>query len=271
MQKNKILTLFVGLFVLLAILGLFFLGFKASRLGGFHPGEVYELQALFGDASGLGKEAKVTLAGVQIGRVSSIELIPERAEAKITFEISQSVSLPIDSNARILTSGLLGERYIGITPGTSDKMLKNGDSLTRTGGAMVLEKMLQQISGFSSEFYPDQYYTVKARFSDITGLSSNAAVTQSGVQIGRITNIALDQKTFQAVVTMQIAKQYNQIPLDSSADILSSSLIGGKYIGITAGGDTQMMTDGDEFQYTNSSVVLEKVIQQFITNMSMKN
>lgn len=270
MQKSRVVSIAVGLFVLLAVMGLFFLGFKASRLGGFHPNNTYHVSAVFGDVSGLGKEAKVAMAGVQIGRVASIDLNAKTAEAVVNLEINKDVVLPKDSAAQILTTGLLGERYIGINRGTAPDALHDGDRLARTDGAVVLEKVLSGFGGGAS-FYPDKSYTVTARFSDISGLSKDAAVMQSGVPIGRIVSIDLDQKTFQAVVTMAIDSRYNQIPADSSADILSASLIGGKYIGITPGGDTDMLADGDEFQYTNSSVVLEKVIQQFIANMSMKN
>lgn len=267
MQKNRWISATVGLFVALAIIGLFFLGFKASQLGGFKPGEVYLLHARFGDVSGLDKQATVSLSGVQIGRVVSTVLDPETAEAVVTMEISQKFLLPADSTAQIFTDGLLGKKYIGIIPGVKQTTLQQGDTITRTGDAMVLEKILKQFSGAQGSYYPNTAYNLSARFDNISGLSVNAPVTLAGVQIGRVKSITLDQQAYQAVAVLEIASQYNRLPRDSSADILSSSIIGGKYIGISPGGETVMLGEGDQFQYTSSSIVLEKLISQFVTNI----
>ncbi len=270
MQNKKVVLIGVGFFTVLSLAGLFFLGFKASNLGSFRPDSVYEVRALFADASGLGKDARVSMAGVQIGRVAKIALSEDNDDAVVVLQLDAQYRLPKDSTAQILTAGLLGERYVGVSRGVASESLADGDVLTHTKSALMLEKMLQQFTGNGSGFYPDSTYTLTARFADATGLSVDTPVTQSGVQIGRVANIALDQKSFQAVVKMEIATQYNHIPLDSSADILSSSLLGGKYIGISPGGEMIALEDGDEFQYSNSSVVLERVIQQFISNMTMK-
>lgn len=115
-------------------------------------------------------------------------------------------------------------------------------------------------------------YEVSAMFSDISGLSSNAKVTMSGVQVGRVSRITYDAKMYQARVVMQISGEYNQLPLDTSAEILTAGLLGEKYIGLTPGGDDEVvLKDGDQIQYTSSSMVLEKLIQQFISNMSMSS
>lgn len=270
MNNQKTIATAVGAFVLCAVLGLFFLGFKASSLGSFRPQDTYRVRANFGDVSGLNKNAQVSLAGVQIGRVAAIGLSADGKEAEVLLTLDGAVQLPADSGAQILTSGLLGERYIGISPGGGSEMLKDGDTLRRTGGSLVLEKMLQQFTGSKGGFYPDKLYRLSARFSDVSGLNVDAAVMQAGVQIGRVAAIRLEQSAFQAVVEMEIAAEYAQIPFDSSADIVSSSLLGGKYVAITAGGDSQFLSDGDEFQFSNSSVVLERVIQQFISNMTMQ-
>lgn len=267
MQKNRWISVTVGLFVALAIAGLFFLGFRASRLGGFSPGEIYHLHARFGDVSGLDKQATVSLSGVQIGRVIGFVLDPKTAEAVVSMEISKKVFLPGDSTAQIFTAGLLGKKYIGIIPGVKKTALQEGDTMTRTGDAMVLEKMLKQFSGAQGSYYPNVAYDLSARFDNISGLSVNAPVTLSGVQIGRVKSITLDQEAYQAVVGLEIASQYDRLPRDSSADILSSSILGGKYIGISPGGETAMLADGDVFQYTSSSIVLEKLISRFVTNM----
>lgn len=270
MKNQKTITIAVGAFVFCALIGLFFLGFKASSLGSFRPQNVYQIRANFGDVSGLSKNAQVSLAGVQIGRVGEIRLNLARNEAEVLLNIDGAARLPVDSAAQILTSGLLGERYIGISLGSSSETLKDGDTLRRTGGALVLEKALQQFMGGKGGFYPEKSYHVTARFSDVSGLNLDAPVTQSGVQIGRVSAIRLEQQSFQVIVEMEIAAEYGHIPFDSSADIVSSSLLGGKYVAISVGGDSQVLTDGDEFQFSNSSMVLERVIQQFISNMTMQ-
>ncbi len=270
MQKNRWIMASVGLFVLFAIAGVFFLGFKASNLGKFQVDKTYSIRAQFGDVSGLGKQASVFMSGVQIGRVTSITLNPKTAEAEVAMIISRDVELPTDSVAKILTSGLLGDKYIGIQPGIATEMIHDGEQLKRTGGALVLEKMLQQFSGSKGAFYPEDSYTVTARFNDATGLQVDSPVTLAGVQIGQVKSISLDQETFQAVAALEIASDFDKIPSDSSADILSTSLIGGKYIGISPGGDSIMLEDGGEIMYTTSTVVLEKLISQFVTNMGSK-
>ncbi|WP_233120038.1 MlaD family protein [Rappaport israeli] len=103
----------VGLFVLAALMALVFLGFQASNMSGFKTGKSYELVAYFNDVSGLSKQASVTMAGVQVGRVKSIELNQERFQAKVVLEISNRYdALPVDTSADILTAGLLGENIL---------------------------------------------------------------------------------------------------------------------------------------------------------------
>lgn len=112
-------------------------------------------------------------------------------------------------------------------------------------------------------------YEVSAMFQDVSGLSANAKVTMSGVQVGRVTGIAYDAQFYQARVTLQISGEYNTLPIDTSAEILTAGLLGEKYIGLTPGGDEIALKHGDQIQYTSSSMVLEKLIQQFISNMSI--
>lgn len=112
-----------------------------------------------------------------------------------------------------------------------------------------------------------QGYTVTAAFNNIGGLKTGAPVDLAGVRIGRVTNIKLDQTTYQAVVSMHINNQY-KIPKDSDASILTSGLLGDQYIGVGPGGSTQSMHNGDKFVITQSAIILEKLIGQFMTSMS---
>lgn len=108
-------------------------------------------------------------------------------------------------------------------------------------------------------------YTVSARFDNIGGLKPRAPVKSAGVVVGRISTIQFDDKTYQATVTMTIDKIY-QFPKDSSAKILTSGLLGEQYIGLEAGGDDQMLADGGKITQTQSAIVLENLISQFLYN-----
>lgn len=145
MQSNRSISVAVGLFVLLALAGMVFLALQASNARGFRMSHPYQVNADFADISGLSKNAKVTMAGVQIGKVKSIGYDQETYKAKVVLEISGEYDrLPIDSSADILTAGLLGEKYIGVVPGGEPAMLQNGDTIQYTGSSMVLEKLIQQ-------------------------------------------------------------------------------------------------------------------------------
>ncbi|MHB1228920.1 MAG: outer membrane lipid asymmetry maintenance protein MlaD [Halothiobacillus sp.] len=109
-------------------------------------------------------------------------------------------------------------------------------------------------------------YTVTAQFDNIGGLSDRSPIKLSGVTIGRVEHIQIDPKTFEAVVTMVIASQYNNLPKDSFASIYTAGLLGAQYIEISPGGDTQVLKNGDKITMTQSAVVLEKIISKFLFN-----
>ena len=108
-------------------------------------------------------------------------------------------------------------------------------------------------------------YTVSARFDNIGGLKPRAPVKSAGVVVGRIADIRFDDTSYQATVTMTIENIY-KFPKDSSAKILTSGLLGEQYIGLEAGGDDQMLADGGMITQTQSAVVLENLISQFLYN-----
>lgn len=107
-------------------------------------------------------------------------------------------------------------------------------------------------------------YPVQARFDNIGGLKPRAAVRTAGVVVGRVKQISLDPKTFQGVVTLDIQKSY-QFPKDTSAKILTAGLLGDQYIGLEPGGDDANIQPGDTLAQTQSAVVLENLIGQFLT------
>jgi phospholipid/cholesterol/gamma-HCH transport system substrate-binding protein len=143
MGKKSIETL-VGIFVLLGFAGLVFLALKAANLGSFSSGESYTLTARFDNIGGLKVRAPVKSAGVTVGRVASITLDPVRFQGLVRLDIGRDYQFPNDSSARILTSGLLGDQYLGIEPGAQEKMYANGDEIKQTQSAVVLESLISQ-------------------------------------------------------------------------------------------------------------------------------
>lgn len=107
-------------------------------------------------------------------------------------------------------------------------------------------------------------YLLKAKFENVAGLKVRAPVTVAGVRVGRVTDIDYDSQAFQAVVSMRIDGAYDQLPLDTSASVLTSGLVGEKYIGLEPGGDMEMLKDGDVLTLTQSSLVLEQMIGKFL-------
>jgi phospholipid/cholesterol/gamma-HCH transport system substrate-binding protein len=110
------------------------------------------------------------------------------------------------------------------------------------------------------QYMQDTGYRVTARFSDVAGLKEQAPVTLAGVNVGRVESIKFDNEMLDAVVTLRIDNQYNQIPDDSDASINTAGLLGSKYIGIGPGGSETYFEDGSEIQITQSAVILEDVI-----------
>jgi phospholipid/cholesterol/gamma-HCH transport system substrate-binding protein len=108
-------------------------------------------------------------------------------------------------------------------------------------------------------------YTITARFDNIGGLKPRAPVKSAGVVVGRIADIRFDDTTYQATVTMTLERSY-QFPKDSAAKILTSGLLGEQYIGLEAGGSDQMLAQGNMITQTQSAVVLENLISQFLYN-----
>jgi len=107
-------------------------------------------------------------------------------------------------------------------------------------------------------------YSLTARFDNIGGLKARAPVRSAGVTVGRVTGITLDSKTFQGVVTLDIDRRF-QFPKDSAAKILTAGLLGDQYVGIEPGGDDKNLAAGDTVAQTQSAVVLENLIGQFLT------
>jgi phospholipid/cholesterol/gamma-HCH transport system substrate-binding protein len=144
MMSRKELDLWVGLFVLIGIGAMLFLALKVANLSAFSTAETYRFQAKFDNIGGLKPRAPVKSAGVVVGRVSDIRFDNETFEAVVTVSVERRFQFPKDSSAKILTSGLLGEQYVGLAPGGDTVNLKDGDTLKITQSAVVLENLISQ-------------------------------------------------------------------------------------------------------------------------------
>ena len=134
-------------------------------------------------------------------------------------------------------------------------------------GLVLLGWMAITVSGL--DFSPaEDEYSVSARFSNVAGLKPRAKVTSAGVTVGRVDAIELDPDQGMAVVTLALNGRFDQFPLDTSASILTSGLLGEKYIGLRMGAEFDYLIDGDEILDTQSSLVLEELIGRFLLSGS---
>jgi phospholipid/cholesterol/gamma-HCH transport system substrate-binding protein len=113
-------------------------------------------------------------------------------------------------------------------------------------------------------------YDVTAQFENIGSLKPGAAVSMAGVTVGRVDSISFDQNVYKAVVKMRIASSFNRIPSDSDAAIMTSGLLGGQYIGITAGGAEEFLKSGDRIELVQDALVLENLINQLVASFMSK-
>ena len=143
MQKSRH-DLWVGLFVLIGLAALVFLALQSANLLSLNFQRGYRITANFDNIGGLKPKAAVRSAGVVVGRVADIRFDDERYQARIDLDMDTRFKFPKDSALKILTSGLLGEQYIGIEAGASDQNLAAGDNVTATQSAVVLENLISQ-------------------------------------------------------------------------------------------------------------------------------
>ena len=143
MQQTRSIEIGTGLFVLLGLAALFFLTTQTTGGKDFSAADTYEVEARFENIGSLKERAPVAMSGVTIGRVSSIEFDPDTLEAKVLFVIDRRYDqIPDDSDASILTAGLLGSQYIGLQAGGSDLYLEDGSEIWSTQSAIVLENLI---------------------------------------------------------------------------------------------------------------------------------
>jgi phospholipid/cholesterol/gamma-HCH transport system substrate-binding protein len=135
-------------------------------------------------------------------------------------------------------------------------------------GFAALLFLTTQTTSRGITFASSPHYDLTAKFDNIADLKVGAPVSMSGVEMGRVSKIAFDPKQYKAVVTMRMDTRYAQIPTDSDASIYTQGLLGGKFIGITAGGAETYLKNGDQIDFTQSAFVLENLIGQVLANFA---
>jgi phospholipid/cholesterol/gamma-HCH transport system substrate-binding protein len=143
-MERKTIDLWVGIFLLMGFVALLFLAFKVGNLGSERNGSTYTVEARFENIGGLKLKAPVKSAGVLVGRVTDIRLDGQKFQAVATLAMDKRFDFPKDTSASILTSGLLGEVYIGLDAGGDERKLVQGDRITLTQSAVVLERLIGQ-------------------------------------------------------------------------------------------------------------------------------
>lgn len=155
-MNKTILDLWVGLFVITGVAALLFLALKVGSTSAVSASNSYEIVARFDNIGGLKPRAPVKSAGVVVGRVANIGFDNETFEAAVTLRLDKRYSFPKDTSAAIMTSGLLGEQYVGLEAGGDDQMLKDQDRITLTQSAVVLENLIGHfIFGKAQEGAPE--------------------------------------------------------------------------------------------------------------------
>ena len=137
-------------------------------------------------------------------------------------------------------------------------------------GMSALFFLTTQTTG-GDDFQAESVYTVEARFENVGSLRTRAPVTMSGVTIGRVTDVSFDEDALEAVVKFVIDAEFDQIPDDSDASILTSGILGSQYIGLQAGGSDLYLEEGSEILFTQSAIVLENLIGKFLVNSGSSN
>ena len=145
------------------------------------------------------------------------------------------------------------------------RSLEIGVGLFLLAGLLALLLLALRVSGLTIGSAQDTY-RVYAYFDNTAGVSARAKVTMAGVTIGKVVAVDLDRDTYMGRVTMELDRRVDNLPVDSTASILTAGLLGEKYIGISIGGEEQMLVDGGVIRDTQSALVLEDLIGKFLLN-----
>ncbi|MFK2893176.1 outer membrane lipid asymmetry maintenance protein MlaD [Dyella flagellata] len=270
MSQRKSYAAGTGLFIVLGFAALVYLATQTTSVVNSHQGASYTVDAQFANVGQLKERAPVKVAGVRVGQVQSITLLPGKDVADVKLSIDRKFNqVPADSTAVIYTSGLLGDQYVGLQFGSAKNYLADGGHMTLTKSTQPLEEMLGKFfgAGGTADAFGGSF-KVTAHFTNIGTLSVGAPVKMAGAAIGSVSEVKADPVKLDATVTMAINNRYNQIPDDSAAAIFTSGLIGGQYVAIQPGGSPNSLKDGDQLVLTQSAVQLEDLIGKFLVNGS---
>lgn len=149
------------------------------------------------------------------------------------------------------------------------RLIEIGVGLFVAAGMAALFMLAMQVSNLSNSISGDTY-AITAAFENIGGLKVRSPVTVSGVRVGRVDSIDYDSRAYEAVVTLSIDSRYNSFPEDTSASIFTSGLLGEQYIALEPGGSETNLAEGDRLQLTQSALVIEQLVGQFLYNQAGK-
>ena len=173
-MKRNTLDFWVGLFVVAGFVALLFLALKAGNMSALSFQDTYSVQARFDNIGGLKPRAPVKSAGVVVGRVADIRFDDKTYQATVTLNLEKRYQFPKDTSAKILTSGLLGEQYLGLEAGGDTAMLAEGSRITMTQSAVVLENLIGQ-------FLYNKAADAGAGGNNVGGAAAGAASGAAGV------------------------------------------------------------------------------------------
>ncbi len=143
-MERRVVDLWVGLFVVAGFIALMMLALKVGNFGAYSPDNTCVVKAHFDNIGGLKEQAPVRSSGVVVGRVTGVRFDTKKFDAEVTLSMDSKFKFPTDTTAAILTSGILGENYVGLEAGGEEQDLKQGDEIKLTQSAVVLEKIISQ-------------------------------------------------------------------------------------------------------------------------------
>jgi phospholipid/cholesterol/gamma-HCH transport system substrate-binding protein len=245
-----------------------FLWFSLSANDDGSGGDRYALAAYFDDVSGIERGTDVRMAGVKVGLVTDKALAGGGEEARLSLAIDESVEVPADSMAKVVSDGLLGGAYVAIERGQA------GDSLPADGSGEIrfTRGSVDLIDAFAAFANVDTgekgrdgpTYRISAAFNNASGVSPGTEVRVAGVKMGEVVEKQFDPQRFEATLVMEVSEQL-QLPDDSDARIVSDGLLGRSYVAVEPGGSfDNIPQDGTgEIIYTRGAVDLLTLFASF--------
>lgn len=245
-----------------------FLWFSLATNDDGSGGDRYEVAAYFTDVSGIERGTDVRMAGVKVGLVTQKELAEGGAEARLSLAIDESVEVPADSLAKVVSDGLLGGAYVAIERGQESAMLPadgSGEIRYTRGSVDLIDAFAAFANVDTGESGRDgPVYRLSATFNNASGVSPGTEVRVAGVKMGEVVEKRFDPRRFEATLVMEVSTDL-ELPDDSDARIVSDGLLGRSYIAVQPGGsfDTIAQDGSGEIIYTRGAVDLLTLFASF--------